>query len=120
MAQSLVQMQMHGPGGDTERCCPVPCALQALFTCLLPLLSRRHPCKLFQHLDCLCHYPTLVLRMPMTPGVPAKPMAARICEGVDDGLRLLGAPQCGPFLVEYKYDGVRAQIHLLPDGQVRV
>lgn len=56
----------------------------------------------------------------MTPGVPAKPMAARICEGVDDGLRLLGVPQCGPFLVEYKYDGVRAQIHLLPDGQVRV
>lgn len=55
----------------------------------------------------------------MTPGVPAKPMAARICEGVDDGLRLLGVPQCGPFLVEYKYDGVRAQIHLLPDGQVR-
>jgi DNA ligase-1 len=53
----------------------------------------------------------------MAPGVPVKPMLARICEGLPDGLRLLGP---GPFLAEYKYDGQRAQVHLLPGGQVRL
>lgn len=53
----------------------------------------------------------------ITPGVPVKPMLAKICEGVADGLRQLGQ---GPFLAEYKYDGQRAQIHLGDDGQVKI
>ncbi|KXZ42596.1 hypothetical protein GPECTOR_132g608 [Gonium pectorale] len=57
-------------------------------------------------------------RCVLTPGVPLKPMLARICGGVADGLRQLGPG--APFLAEYKYDGVRAQIHLLPGGQVRI
>lgn len=68
-------------------------------------------------------------------------MLARICGGVADGLRQLvppGAtgpqagnpqpqaqaqarpqlqPQLQPFLAEFKYDGQRAQIHLLPGGK---
>lgn len=62
----------------------------------------------------------------MAPGVPIKPMLARICEGAADAVRLMGAAAGGGgspttcFLAEYKYDGRRAQIHLLPSGQVGV
>lgn len=49
-------------------------------------------------------------------GVPIKPMLAKASEGVGDALRALrGAPRV---LAEYKYDGMRAQIHLLEGGQV--
>ncbi|KAK9793179.1 hypothetical protein WJX73_007861 [Symbiochloris irregularis] len=56
-------------------------------------------------------------RCSLTPGVPLKPMLAKICEGIPDALRQLGST---PFLAEHKYDGQRAQIHLLPDGSVKV
>lgn len=52
----------------------------------------------------------------MAAGVPLKPMLAKICEGIPDALRQLS----GDFLAEFKYDGMRSQIHLLPDGSVRV
>ena len=44
-------------------------------------------------------------------------MLAKICEGIPDALRQLGST---PFLAEHKYDGQRAQIHLLADGTVKV
>lgn len=43
-------------------------------------------------------------------------MLAKISEGVADAVRQLKG---SPFLAEFKYDGMRAQIHLLPGGQVR-
>ena len=49
-------------------------------------------------------------------GVPLKPMLAKICNGIPDALRQLK----GAFLAEYKYDGQRAQIHLLRGGAVKV
>ena len=52
-----------------------------------------------------------------TPGVPLKPMLAKICEGIPDALAQL-KDKGATFLAEYKYDGQRAQIHLLPDGSV--
>jgi len=52
------------------------------------------------------------------PGVPLKPMLAKICEGIPDALAQL-KDKGATFLAEYKYDGQRAQIHLLPDGSVR-
>lgn len=45
-------------------------------------------------------------------------MLAKICEGIPDALAQLGGTDSS-FLAEYKYDGQRAQIHMLPDGQVR-
>ena len=50
-------------------------------------------------------------------GMPLKPMLAKICEGIPDALAQLKG-KGATFLAEYKYDGQRAQIHLLPDGQV--
>lgn len=49
-------------------------------------------------------------------GVPLKPMLAKICEGIPDALRQLK----GDFLAEFKYDGMRSQIHLLPNGSVKL
>lgn len=53
----------------------------------------------------------------LNPGIPLKPMLAKICEGLQDGLRQLGP---GAFLAEYKYDGQRAQVHLAAGGAVKV
>lgn len=50
-------------------------------------------------------------------GVPLKPMLAKISEGVPDAIKQLKG---APFLAEYKYDGTRAQIHLLPDNSVKI
>ena len=50
--------------------------------------------------------------------MPLKPMLAKICEGIPDALAQL-KDKGATFLAEFKYDGQRAQIHLLPDGQVR-
>ena len=43
-------------------------------------------------------------------GVPLKPMLASITEGVPDALKQLGVEDGLPFLAEYKYDGIRAQV----------
>ena len=44
-------------------------------------------------------------------------MLAKISEGIPDAIKQLRG---APFLAEYKYDGTRAQIHLLPDNSVKV
>lgn len=44
-------------------------------------------------------------------------MLAKICEGIPDAIAQL-RDHGGRFLAEFKYDGVRAQIHLLEDGSV--
>jgi DNA ligase 1 len=50
-----------------------------------------------------------------TIGVPVKPMLAKITTGVEDCVhQIIG----NPVLIEYKYDGQRAQIHVSSSGQV--
>ena len=39
-------------------------------------------------------------------------MLAGITEGVPDALKQLGVEDGLPFLAEYKYDGIRAQVYL--------
>ncbi|WZZ06289.1 hypothetical protein YC2023_092210 [Brassica napus] len=53
--------------------------------------------------------------LSMIPGVPIKPMLAKIANGVQDFIKLF---QDKAFTCEYKVD--RAQIHLLLDGTVRI
>jgi DNA ligase 1 len=48
-------------------------------------------------------------------GVPVKPMLAKITTGVEDCVKQTAGK---PVLVEYKYDGQRAQIHVSTSGQV--
>ncbi|XP_050227399.1 DNA ligase 6 isoform X2 [Mercurialis annua] len=55
--------------------------------------------------------------LSMVPGVPIKPMLAKITNGVPQVLKVF---QDKAFTCEYKYDGQRAQIHKLPDGSIRV
>ncbi|WPT16117.1 DNA ligase 6 [Picochlorum sp. SENEW3] len=50
----------------------------------------------------------------LTPSIPIKPMLAKISEGVSDAVEQIGQDQ--QVLVEFKYDGMRAQIHIKKGG----
>ncbi|KAK7340918.1 hypothetical protein VNO77_21636 [Canavalia gladiata] len=58
-----------------------------------------------------------VSSLSMVPGIPIKPMLAKITNGIPQALKLF---QNKAFTCEYKYDGQRAQIHKLVDGSIRV
>ncbi|GMH27223.1 hypothetical protein Nepgr_029066 [Nepenthes gracilis] len=53
----------------------------------------------------------------MVPGIPIRPMLAKITNGVPQALKLF---ENKAFTCEFKYDGQRAQIHKMADGCVRI
>ncbi|XP_021862658.2 DNA ligase 6 isoform X3 [Spinacia oleracea] len=55
--------------------------------------------------------------LTMVPGIPIRPMLAKITNGIAQALKLF---QNKAFTCEFKYDGQRAQIHKFDDGSVRI
>ncbi|TYZ57313.1 hypothetical protein PybrP1_008027, partial [[Pythium] brassicae (nom. inval.)] len=62
-------------------------------------------------------FATVAERCVLTPGTPVSPMLARPTKAY---AMVFDRFQGMPFTCEYKYDGERAQIHILPSGDIAI
>ncbi|KAL3777319.1 hypothetical protein ACHAW5_005955 [Stephanodiscus triporus] len=109
------------PDAARKLCCSPPPPLDVQLEAAVAIVKRAYnevP-SYDSLLDALLSQPLHELHRhcSLTPGVPVGPMLAKPTKSIKDVLKRLDGMR---FTLEYKYDGERAQVHMLPNGETRV
>eukprot|EP00911_Craspedida_sp_UC1_P001901 UC1_evm1s1460 len=98
------------PDRVKERCDANAMTIKTVF-CELPSYDRILPILMSEGLSVMAE------KCGITPGVPMKPMLAHPTKGIEEVFKRF---EDKAFACEYKYDGERAQVHLLDNGEVHI
>ncbi|XP_073246345.1 DNA ligase 1-like isoform X2 [Porites lutea] len=108
---SIIDNAKHFSGDELKKKLDEAAMIVKACYCEMPNYDRLIPSLMDHGLESLpkhCH---------LTPGIPLKPMLAHPSKGVEEVFKRF---ENAAFTCEFKYDGERAQIHVLENGDIHI